>query len=101
MNGHLNYSDKLAADGGLPVRDRPLPPWPNYGDSELEAAQKVLTSGKVNYWTGNECREFESEFAAYHGVNNAIALANGTLALELALRALGIGQGDDEGNRRF
>ena len=95
MNSRVDNSDKLAVDGGLPVRDAPLPPWPNYSESELDAARLVLQSGKVNYWTGNECRDFESEFAAYHGVDHAIALANGTLALELALRALGIGEGDD------
>ena len=85
----------LAIDGGSPVRTEPLPPWPHHGEAELEVARNVLRSGKVNYWTGNECRDFESEFAAYHRVNHAIALANGTLALELALRVLGIGQGDD------
>ncbi len=85
----------LAIDGGSPVRSGPLPPWPHYSEAELEVARNVLRSGKVNYWTGNECRAFESEFAAYHRVNHAIALANGTLALELALRVLGIGQGDD------
>ena len=95
MNSHLDYGDKLAADGGLPIRDVPLPPWPNYSEAELEVAQSVLRSGNVNNWTGQECRSFESEFAAYHGADHAIALANGTLALELALRVLGIGQDDD------
>jgi dTDP-4-amino-4,6-dideoxygalactose transaminase len=73
----------------------PLPPWPNFEADELAAADRVLRSGKVNYWTGDECRQFEKEFAAYHGVAHAVALANGTLALELALRVLNIGAGDE------
>ena len=74
---------------------RPFAPWPFFGDDELAVANRVLQSGKVNYWTGTECKSFESEYAAYHGVQYAIALANGTLALELALRALGVGEGDE------
>ncbi len=95
MSTRISGDDKLAIDGGTPVRMEPLPPWPHYGSAELEAARDVLESGKVNYWTGNHCREFEAEFAAYHGGGQAIALANGTLALELALRVLGIGPGDE------
>ena len=55
----------------------------------------MLASNRVNYWTGTECREFEREFAAWVGVPHAVALMNGTVALELALRALGIGPGDE------
>lgn len=55
----------------------------------------VLLTGKVNYWTGTECREFEKEFAAWAGTRHAVALANGTLALDVALKALGIGPGDE------
>lgn len=73
----------------------PLPPWPSFTIEEAEAVKNVLLSNKVNYWTGTEGREFEKEFAAYCGVNHAIALGNGTLALELALYALGIGPGDE------
>jgi dTDP-4-amino-4,6-dideoxygalactose transaminase len=69
--------------------------WPFYDVDEIEAVRQVLESGKANYWTGVECREFEREFANYHGVDHAIALANGTLALELALRILGVGAGDE------
>lgn len=72
-----------------------LPPWPSFTEEEAEAVQRVLLSNKVNYWTGTEGREFEKEFAAYCGVKHAIALANGTLALELALYALDIGPGDE------
>lgn len=70
-------------------------PWPYFASDEQEAALRVLRSGRVNYWTGQECRSFEEEFAAYAGRRHAIALANGTLALELALEAFGIGAGDE------
>ena len=56
---------------------------------------RVLLSNKVNYWTGTECREFEKEFAAWCGVPHAVALANGTLALDVALKVLNIGPGDE------
>lgn len=72
-----------------------FPPWPRYDDDEIAAAQRVLASGRVNYWTGDEGRRFEQAFAAYVGVGHGIAVANGTVALELALRALGIGSGDE------
>lgn len=72
-----------------------LSPWPVFAEDEREAVQRVLESGKVNYWTGDECKKFETEYAAYVGRSHAIALANGTLALELALHAYGIGPGDD------
>lgn len=95
MSKSIADDSKLAIDGGVPVRTSPLPPWPHFGEAELDAARSVLASGKVNYWTGTQCKDFEGEFAAYHGGGHAIALANGTLALELALRVLGIGQGDE------
>ena len=70
-------------------------PWPSFTDEEVEAVKRVLQSGKVNYWTGQECREFEKEFAAWSGADYAVALANGTLALDVALCALDIGPGDE------
>jgi dTDP-4-amino-4,6-dideoxygalactose transaminase len=72
-----------------------FPSWPVFAEDERAAAMRVLESGRVNYWTGEECRLFEDEFAAYVGRKHAIALANGTLALELALQAFGIGPGDE------
>jgi dTDP-4-amino-4,6-dideoxygalactose transaminase len=69
--------------------------WPAFAEDEIAAAVCVLRSGKVNYWTGKECRRFEEEFAAAHGCGYGISLANGTLALELALIALDIGPGDE------
>lgn len=70
-------------------------PWPSFTEEEVNAVSRVLLSNKVNYWTGQECREFEKEFAVWAGCNHAVALANGTLALDVALMALGIGAGDD------
>jgi len=69
--------------------------WPCFDDEMKQAVQAVLESGKVNYWTGEEGRLFEKEYAASLGLKHAIALANGTLALELALYALDIGPGDE------
>lgn len=69
--------------------------WPVFAEDERAAALRVLESGRVNYWTGSEGRSFESEFAAYTGATHAVALSNGTVAIELALHALGIGPGDD------
>jgi dTDP-4-amino-4,6-dideoxygalactose transaminase len=70
-------------------------PWPCYTEEEADAVHRVLMSNRVNYWTGTECREFEKEFAAWAGARYGVALANGTLALDLALKALGIGPGDE------
>ena len=73
----------------------PFSPWPSFTQEEADAVQRVLLSNRVNYWTGNETREFEKEFAAWCGVSHAVAVANGTLALDLALKALGVGRGDE------
>lgn len=69
--------------------------WPYFGPDEIEAAAQVLRSGQVNYWTGQEGQLFEAEFAAFVGCKFAVALANGSVALECALRALGVGPGDE------
>jgi dTDP-4-amino-4,6-dideoxygalactose transaminase len=71
------------------------PSWPLFEDDEVEAAVRVLRSARVNYWTGEEGRLFESEFAKFIRCKHAIALANGSVALECALKALGVGPGDD------
>ena len=73
----------------------PFSPWPSFTPEEADAVSRVLLSNKVNYWTGQEGREFEREFAAFAGTEYAIAIANGTLALDLALQGLGIGAGDE------
>src|SRR5690606_1846405 len=69
--------------------------WPSFSDEEAEAVAAVLRSNRVNYWTGEIGRAFEREFAAFAGTTHAVALANGTLALDVALKALGIGPGDE------
>ena len=73
----------------------PFSPWPSFTAQEADAVRNVLLSNKVNYWTGTECRKFEKEFAAWAGTHHAVALGNGTLALDVALKALGIGPGDE------
>jgi dTDP-4-amino-4,6-dideoxygalactose transaminase len=73
----------------------PFSPWPSFTAEEAAAVSQVVLSNKVNYWTGTECREFEKEFAAWCGTKYAVALSNGTLALDLALKALGVGPGDE------
>ena len=85
----------LALDGGAPVRTTPFAPWPFFDQDEIGAVERVLASGLVNYWTGSECAQFEQAYAAFCGRRYAIALANGSVALELAQHALGIGPGDD------
>lgn len=69
-------------------------PWPSYTEEEANAVSQILLSNKVNYWTGNECREFEREFGEYIGSKYAIALSNGTVALDLAFKGLDIKSGD-------
>lgn len=69
----------------------PFSPWPSFTEEEADAVRDVILSNKVNYWTGTIGREFEKDFAAFAGTKHAIALANGTLALDLALQGLGIG----------
>ncbi len=73
----------------------PFSPWPSFTEEEANAVRDVVLSNKVNYWTGQECREFEKEFAAWSDSAYAIALGNGTLALDVALQALDIGPGDE------
>lgn len=73
----------------------PFSPWPSFTAEEADAVRNVLLSNKVNYWTGQECRTFEKEFAAWAGTSHALALANGTLALDVILKGMGIGPGDE------
>jgi hypothetical protein len=81
----LNVRDDESLDGV----------WPYFAEDEIVAAVRVLRSGNVNYWTGNEGKEFEREYAEYTGTQHAVAVANGSLALELALKVLGVGSGDE------
>jgi len=69
--------------------------WPYFSSEEIDIVQSILQSGKVNYWTGEHGKNFEVEFSHYIGTKYAVALSNGTIAIELALKALGIGPGDE------
>ena len=89
------FKKTLAVDGGPPVRRTAFSPWPHYAEDEVDAVAEVLRSGRVNYWTGETVSNFERNYAEALGVRHTIALANGTVALELALRALDIGPGDE------
>lgn len=73
----------------------PFSPWPCFTQEEADAVTRVLLSNRVNYWTGEEGKTFEKEFAGWVGCEYAVALANGTVALELALKALDIKVGDE------
>jgi dTDP-4-amino-4,6-dideoxygalactose transaminase len=84
-----------AAQPAIAPKPLPFSPWPHFEADEIEAAVAVLRGGKVNYWTGDEGRLFEAEFAAYVGAKYAVSVANGTLALESALQALDIGAGHE------
>lgn len=87
--------NELAIEGGECEVNSIFPAWPNYEEDEVQVVNNVLQSGRVNYWTGNIGKTFEEKFAEYFGVKYAIALSNGSVAIELALEALGIGVGDE------
>lgn len=87
--------DQLARDGGIPIRTEALPAWPVFDDEMVDAVSAVLRSGKVNYWTGREVRRFEKDFAEFTGSNFGVAVSNGTVAVELALHAIGVEPGDE------
>ena len=73
----------------------PFSSWPSFTEEESQAVSQVLLSNRVNYWTGTECRELEKEFAEFADSQYAIAVSNGTTALDLAFIALGMGCGDE------
>ncbi|MEJ6604381.1 MAG: DegT/DnrJ/EryC1/StrS family aminotransferase, partial [Opitutaceae bacterium] len=80
---------------GTNMLNTPFSPWPSFTQEEADAVSRVVLSNKVNYWTGQEGREFEKEFATYTDCKHAVALGNGTLALDIALKAMNIGEGDE------
>jgi dTDP-4-amino-4,6-dideoxygalactose transaminase len=87
-------SQKLAIDGGAPVRRAPFPAWPVFDEREEEALIEVVRSGDWGTLTGNKVKDFEQRFAAYQQARHGLCVVNGTAALEIAMRALGIGPGD-------
>ena len=72
-----------------------IAPWPQFDADQIAAATRVLASGRVNVWTGQETQTFEQNFAAWCGSSHAIAMANGSLALSAAYLAIGLGKGDE------
>lgn len=88
-------TEKLAIEGGKPVRKEPFPMVPIVDEKDIERVMKVLKSGLLSEIVGTEVKEFEREFAAYHGVKHAIAVTSGTVALHVAVEAAGIGPGDE------
>jgi len=80
-------------DVRMPVNS--ISPWPDFTSAEADAVRDIILSNKVNYWTGDVGRQFELEYARWSGTIRAVALANGTLALDIALKALDIGEGDE------
>jgi dTDP-4-amino-4,6-dideoxygalactose transaminase len=87
--------ERLAIDGGTPVRVEPPPMWPKFAADEIAAVVEILRSGKVNQWTGRNVSLFERTFAELHEMPFALAVANGSLALESILRAYDVGPGDE------
>ena len=69
--------------------------YPYFDQNSLKRVQKVLKSGRVNYWTGNECKKFEKQFSKYIGNRYSIAVSNGSAALEIALKALDLKKKDE------
>ena len=87
--------DIPAIEGGKPVREKPIEVYPVFTEEEINAVVETLRSGKLTSLTGNKTKIFEEEFSKYLGVKHSIAVMNGTVALHVALRALGIGPGDE------
>jgi len=85
---------KLAIDGGTPVRTKPFPPWPIHGEVEERALIEALRSGVWGIG-GKHVPEFEARFAQFQDARHATCVVNGTAALEVALRAAGVGLGDE------
>ena len=72
-----------------------FPPWPSYSEDEAESVKQLVLSNRVNYWTGQNVKDFEREFAEYIGTEYSVAVTNGSVALELALKACGLSEGDE------
>lgn len=87
-------SGKLALRGGKPVRSTPFPKWPVFGEEEISAVKEVFESGAWGIG-GTKVNEFEAKFAKLHQTKYGIAVANGTVALEVALKACRVGEGDE------
>jgi len=87
----------LAINGGTPVRSDPYPAWPAVGDEDVEAVVEVVRSGEWGGFPepGRHAAAFEEAFAAYQGARHGVLMMNGTVTMEVALKALDIGWGDE------
>jgi|SRR5579862_3166644 len=92
---YIESAEALAIEGGPRTVTEAFAKWPHYTQAMIAVVSDILRSGRVNYWTGEEGEQFEKEFARYCGTKYAVAVTNGSVALELALRALDIGPGDE------
>ncbi len=88
-------SATLAIDGGTPVRTKPFPRWPVYGEEEIELIARILRSGDTHLTRSTVTRDFEARFAEWCGVKHAITCNSGTSAIHMALAAGGVGAGDE------
>jgi dTDP-4-amino-4,6-dideoxygalactose transaminase len=88
-------ASKLAVDGGEPVRTAPFPSWPIFDEREERLLLEVLHSGKWGELTGDKVTTFAARFAEYQGAAYGVCVPNGTMAIQLGLRALGVGPGDE------
>ena len=88
---------ELAIAGGTPVRGAPYPPWPHVEDRDVDAVVEVVRSGMWGGFPepGRHAARFEAAFAAYQGADHGVLMANGTVTMEVAVKALGIGWGDE------
>ena len=89
--------NELALNGGTPVRSNPYPSWPSGDDREIDAVADVIRSGDWGGYPepGRYGGRFETSFAEYQGAKHGILMSNGTITMEVALKALGIGWGDE------
>src|SRR3712207_678468 len=94
MTAIVGSEGRLAVEGGAPVRQRPFQGWPIWDEQEEQALLRVLRSGKWGI-DGQESELLEAEFARWHGARHALTVTTGTAALEVALRAAGVGYGDE------
>ena len=69
--------------------------WPQFNDQMIKDVEQILKSGKVNQWTNDTVKKFEQKFASYFKCNYAVAVFNGTVALELCIKTLGLKEGDE------
>lgn len=95
MSGHTAHADRLAVDGGRPTRTTPFPAWPVADGREERLLLEVLHSGKWGELNGDKVTTFAARFAAFQGAKYGVCVPNGTMALEMGLRALGVGSGDE------